>query len=357
MSTSLGNIPGIIKGIGLSSLHLFHQMSAYLMIGFLLAGLLHIFVSVEWISLHLQKRSLASIVKAVLLGIPLPLCSCGVIPAAVTLDKKGASKGSVVSFLIATPITGVDSILATYSLLGPVFALFRLIASSVTAITAGILVDLINLKGPNVAKSVGHQECHICMANGDNGHTHKFGEKLVSMFRYAFGELVGDIWKWLIIGTTIGGTIDYLIPAGLIRSYLGNSWTAMPLMLLVGIPMYVCATGSIPIAASLMLKGMSPGAALVFLLAGPATNAVTITVIMKEIGKSATLIYIATIGVMGIVFGVILNKIWYYIGETMPHVLERPWMLPHSINTISAFVLAGVIALHVISTTLRHTQK
>ena len=381
----------IIKGIFLESVHLFNEMSPYLLFGFFFAGLLHIFISIDTIANHLGKSSVGSIIKAVILGIPLPLCSCGVIPAAVSLKRKGASQGAVVSFLIATPITGVDSIFATYSLLGPFFAIYRVIASAITAFFAGLFTQLfVNSPSPPPATPCGdawrtgqpspHQpEADPPLAEGGEGvatiHTstpkgrgdtnsyvcsceedhccseHEngaFGRKVVELFRYAFGQLLGDIWKWLLIGVLLAGIISYLIPADFIENYLGNTWLSMIVMLVIGIPMYVCSTGSIPIAASLMLKGMSPGAALVFLLAGPATNAITITVLSKELGRKATILYLATIAVMSVLLGWLLNLIWFQIGAHIPSILKPMTMLPEWIKISSSVILVALILFNII---------
>lgn len=334
----------IIYGILEESLSLFKDMAPYLLFGFMVAGLLHVFVSLGYIARHLGRNSVGSVIKSVILGIPLPLCSCGVIPAAVTLKKKGASKGSVISFLIATPITGVDSIMATYSLLGLVFTIARIVAASCTAFIAGVLTNVLVPRGyhEHGIEEGFDENCPSC-----HPPTHKTEEKqersLRSYFRYTFYELMDDIWKWLVIGTLIGGIIAYVIPDTFVHQHLGSGWQAMLLMLVVGIPMYVCATGSIPIAAALMLKGMSPGAALVFLLAGPATNAVTITVVSRELGRGATALYVLSVAVMSMVFGLAFDIVWNKLGQTVPHLLKPMQMLPGWFDTGAAVVLGALI--------------
>jgi uncharacterized membrane protein YraQ (UPF0718 family) len=346
-------------GVANESLKLFLQMSPYLLFGFFVAGLLHVFISLDWIARHMGRSSFMSVVKAVVLGIPLPLCSCGVIPAAMMLNKKGASRGSVVSFLISTPITGVDSILATYSLMGLFLSVYRVLSSCVIAIIAGILGNLIlrTEREPLTLESadeLSHSpHCHAC-GEGDHetGQRDRCampewwrGGRIYELFRYAFGELMGDIWRWLVLGLIIGGIISYVIPPAIIERYLGSQFWSMIVMLAVGIPMYVCATGSLPIAAALMMKGMSPGAAMVFLLTGPATNAVTVTVIAKELGKGATAIYVLTIAVMSIVAGFILNRIWYGGGMNFQAVHHAAAMLPRWVEVGSAAVLGALILL------------
>lgn len=342
----------MLYGIAVESLNLLNKMSPYLLFGFFFAGVLHAFISMDWIARHLGRSSVGSVVKAVILGIPLPLCSCGVIPAAVMLNKKGASRGAVTSFLIATPITGIDSILATYSLMGFFFALFRVISSSITAVIAGLLGNLL-LRGVPPTVDLESLEKHCCHEPGMEStcececHSITIWDKARELFKYAFIELLGDIWRWLIIGLIIAGVIAYFVPPAFVERYLGSHILSMLVMLIVGIPMYVCSTGSLPIAAALMLKGMSPGAAMVFLLAGPATNAVTITVVSKELGKGATVIYVMTIAVMSILFGLLLNEIWYEYGMGMRLIKGGMAMIPHWVETASTIALVLLI-IHVV---------
>ena len=179
-----------VRGIFAESVSLFLRMSPYLLFGFLFAGLLHVFISLGAIARHLGKRNLASIAKSVVLGIPLPLCSCGVIPAAVLLKKKGASRGSVISFLISTPITGVDSIFATYALLGPLFAIYRVFSSALTALVAGVLANFLTVPEHSEAGHSEHDGCagsFSVVAGGPAGHhtAHSPGPGFV--FPTAFG--------------------------------------------------------------------------------------------------------------------------------------------------------------------------
>lgn len=315
-------------------------MSPYLLFGFLFAGLLHVFVSLDWIAKHLGKGNFMSVLKAVVLGIPLPLCSCGVIPSAMALKKKGASRGAVVSFLIATPITGVDSIFATVSLLGIFFAIARVISAGLTAFIAGILTNIF-VPGHGVREVPVKIDCKDCSVGVCERHRKK--SKLAELIHYAFVELLSDVWKWFVLGIIIAGAISYLIPTEFVEKYLGNTWISMFLMMLIGIPMYVCSTGSIPIAAALMMKGMSPGAGLVFLLAGPATNAVTVTVVAKELGLIATILYVGSIAVVSIVCGFALNYIWGYMDVVLPSVMEQMNMIPMWVTHASSIVLGIMI--------------
>jgi len=329
----------LIIGILLESWDLLEAMAPYILFGFLFAGILKILLPEEKIVSHLGRGKISSSIKASLVGMPLPLCSCGVIPAAVTLRKQGANKGATLSFLISTPTTGIDSILATYALLGPIFTIFRVIASIITAVICGIIANFI-LKDEkfsfNEKTSYLCEECTL-----EDGIPYRMVDKIRFMIYYSFVQLIDDIGKWILIGLIVGGIISYIVPRELISTYLGSDWKAMILMLLIGIPIYVCATGSIPIVAVLMLKGMSPGAGLVFLLAGPATNTVTLTVITKELGKGAVVLYLISISVASIISGMILNAIWFQ-KENMQYIQNTNFM-PNWINISCAIILLSLI--------------
>jgi uncharacterized membrane protein YraQ (UPF0718 family)/copper chaperone CopZ len=286
---------------------LFVEMAPYLMLGLIAAGVLHILFPTSVVTRHLGRKKLSSVVKAAVLGMPLPLCSCGVIPMAASLRHQGASRGAVLSFLISTPTTGVDSILATYSLLGIVFTVFRAVGSLIGGILTGAVANLFE-KGKSEYEPVEENECKVCAV--PEPHSHTPGERVRAMLRHAFYQLARDIGKPLIIGTIVGGFISYLVPQAFFERYLAGTWTPMLVMLAVGIPLYVCATGSIPIAASLILKGMSPGAGLVFLVAGPATNTVTISTVWKTMGRKALALYLGAIVVTSLGLGFLMDLLF-----------------------------------------------
>ncbi len=330
----------IILGIVRECFLLLGAMAPYLLFGFFFAGLLKVLIPQEKIAHFLGRGRVVSAFNASILGIPLPLCSCGVIPAAISLRKQGANKGATLSFLISTPTTGIDSILATYSLLGGLFTLFRVITSFVAALICGTLTNLLFSPGNTTHKE--GEAPPVCNTCGEAGsHNHSPLEKLRAVIQYAFFELVDDIGGWLLIGIVLGGIIAYAIPQTLISHYLGRGITSMGLMLLVGIPLYVCATGSIPIAAALMLKGMSPGAALVFLLCGPATNTVTLTVIARELGKKEAALYLLTICLSALIAGFILNTLWY--SHASLQYVPGGNMLSPGISQISSGVLIALL--------------
>jgi uncharacterized membrane protein YraQ (UPF0718 family) len=281
------------------------------------------------------------VIKASLIGIPLPICSCGVLPLAMSLKKEGASKGAILSFLISTPTTGVDSIFATYSLLGGFFAAYRVLASFVTGVFAGVLANLFLKDEQEPAGPV--QPCKMCCAEGEHAHSGK--ERARTALSYAFVDLMRDTGKWLLAGILIGGGISFFMPESFIKSYMGSGFPAMLVMLAIGIPMYVCASGSIPIAAALMMKGMNPGAAFVFLLSGPATNAAGMAVIGGRLGKKALAVYLFSIAICSLALGALLDVIWVSSGMVFspPHA-HGMGNIEAWIGISSSVILLGLIA-------------
>jgi uncharacterized protein len=328
------------------------EMAPYMCLGFLMAGLLHVFVNPKIIIRFLGKGRIKSVLYATLLGIPLPLCSCGVLPATAGLKKQGATDGAAMSFMIATPETGVDSMAVTYALLDPIMTIFRPLAAFVTSIAAGLTQ---NFFGSTYDRSEAQLEpdlsCKIdnccdginCPPEVHSRH-HSLIEKLKVAFKYGFGEILDDISKWLILGIAIAGAISVLVPDSFMQAYLGGGIYSMLIMLVVGIPFYTCATSSTPIAAALILKGVSPGAALVFLLAGPATNAATISVVYGLFRKRATVIYLSSIAISAIVMGLLLDKVYAWFKITASSVAgEAGELIPHWMGDIFAVVLAILI--------------
>ncbi len=264
---------------------LFNEMAIYLLIGFGLAGLIHAFLPRERIERAIGKPGALASIKSALLGVPLPLCSCGVVPTALSLRDSGATKGATVSFLISTPQTGVDSIAATWSMLGPVFAVFRPVVAFVTGALGGFVTDGVEKHENDVVRPV-QQPVPIVRPSSS---------RLMEALRYGFITLLGDIARWVLLGVLIGGAIATALPVDFFERFIGSPVLTYTLVLVASIPIYVCATGSIPVAMALVMKGMSPGAAFVFLMAGPATNAASITVIWKSLGRRATLMYLVAI--------------------------------------------------------------
>lgn len=285
--------------------YVFIEMAPYLMFGFLFAGILHVFVKKDLIVKHLGKSSGGSVIKASLFGVPLPLCSCSVIPTAISLKKSGASNASVLSFLLSTPLTGVDSIVATYGFLGPVFGVFRPIAAFFIGILGGTSALFINTETSVDNYTPQKQSC-CCSSNAKK---ESLIDKCINIFKYAFKTLLDDITVPLIIGLLVSGIISWVIPDNFFADLNISNFTQMLIMIVVGIPIYVCATSSLPIGAALLLKGLSPGVIFVFLVAGPATNSATVALIVKQFGKKFFALYFTTISLLSICFGLLLDKI------------------------------------------------
>ena len=292
------------------------EMSPYLLLGFLLAGLMHEFVPSTLYTRYLGDRSLRSVVLAALFGVPLPLCSCGVIPTAMGIRREGTSKGATISFLIATPQTGVDSIIATYSLMGLPFAVIRPVVALLTAVFGGALCNVLDADSSS-ANTDSHCEEGECHAHKSPSPRRGFGARLLAALSYAFGEMMEDIGKWLAIGLIVAGIITAAVPDSWFTVFQGNTLYSILFVLAFSIPMYLCATGSIPIALALMMKGLTPGAALVLLMAGPASNAASILVVGKVLGRRTMLIYLASIIAGAILFGVgidyLLPREWFTV--------------------------------------------
>lgn len=314
--------------------YLITGMSPYLLLGFLLAGLMHAFVPGKFYTKYLSRKSFRSVLNAALLGIPLPLCSCGVIPTAMSLRKEGASKGAVVSFLIATPQTGVDSIIATFSLMGLPFAIVRPIAALFTAIFGGVIVDKSEPEEKchchSEEKKVEEHSCcchshkeeaeHVCHCHSEEKkgegschcHSHKsFFTKIKEALTYAYVDMMEDIGKWLVIGLVVAAAITVLVPTEYFAVFQGNTLASMLLVLCIAMPMYLCATGSIPIAVALMMKGLTPGAALVMLMAGPACNFASMLLIRRSLGLRTMLVYILSIVLGAVAFGYLIDMLQF----------------------------------------------
>lgn len=306
---------------GISSLFL--EMSPFLMLGFLISGLLYIIISKETIANNLGKPGALSVIKAAIFGVPMPLCSCGVIPVAASLYKRGASKGATLSFLISTPQTGVDSILITYGMLGPVFAMTRPVIALITGVIGGLFTEQINSEDYTTSIKTNHK------------HPKK---TLKDAIKYAFISLPQDIAGPLIKGILMAGLITLLIPDNFFQDYGITGWSAMILMAVLSIPMYICATASVPIAAGLISSGIEPGAAFVFLMAGPATNIATISVIINTLGKKIVYIYLSTIFTCSIIFGALINKFIIINLNSMHHQMNHN----HWLNILSGLLLLAV---------------
>ncbi|NOY85961.1 MAG: SO_0444 family Cu/Zn efflux transporter [Deltaproteobacteria bacterium] len=301
----------------------------YVLFGILIAGLLKMFLSPETVAKQLGKGRFLPVIKAAFFGIPIPLCSCGVLPAAASLRKQGANRGATVAFLISTPESGVDSIAISYALLDPIMTVARPLVAFVTAFIAGISENFMASPDP-LADEKANAACPVdgC-CDGENcppeqhRHHHSFFEKVRTGMRYSFSELWGDLAGWFFIGLLLAGIITAAVPEDLFSSHLGGGLSSMLIMLVIGIPLYICATASTPIAAALVLKGVSPGAALVFLLVGPATNLASLSVLVGFLGKRATVLYLAVIASVSVLAGLLLDQIYGLAGISPQAVIGQ----------------------------------
>lgn len=271
-------------------------MAPYLLFGFLMAGVLSELISKTFVRRHLGGRGWLGSLKAALVGVPMPVCSCGVIPLAASLRKHGASRGATASFLASTPQTGVDSLMITYALLGWVFAIFRAVVAFLSGIMCGTAVTLVS---PKEEESTAECEDENCQPNQK--------PMLRRMLEYGFISLPRDIARAVIIGIVLSGIISGLIPADFFADRMGNSPLTMLIMLCIGIPLYVCSSASVPIALAFIKAGISPGAALVFLITGPATNAATLTTLWQIIGRKQLGVFLVTLALCALAAGFLMN--------------------------------------------------
>lgn len=359
-------------------------MSPFLLLGFFFAGLLHAFVPGVVYSRYLSGHGFRSVLYAALLGVPLPLCSCGVLPTAMSLRKEGASKGATVSFLIATPETGVDSIAATYSLMGLPFAITRPIAAFLTSLFAGWLVNRGDGEIENSKLKIetydvdeaDHCCCHTPSDSHQGGedkpqteehcccHHHEEGEstsnfqssffnKLKEALRYGFIDMMGDIGKWLVVGLVVAGLITVFVPDEFFEVFKDNTLLSMLLVLCIAIPMYICATGSIPIAVALIMKGLTPGAALVLLMAGPACNVASMLVIGKRLGRKTLVLYLFAIIMGAVVAGNIIDLLpreWF-----MPAIMQSACCTPEDTSWFN-WTCTGILAMLLLYSLIRHLR-
>ncbi len=328
----------------------------WLLLGLIAAGLVKAYIPADAMQRWLGGRGFSAVGRAALFGAPLPLCSCGVLPAALGLRRAGASKEATVSFLISTPETSIDSVAVTYALMGPVMAIYRPIAALVSALLTGLAVALVENGDNRTLSSSGTAPVSACDSKsfapaekaacctpsattssaccGDSASTAAASSpqaRLPQALHFAGAELLDDISRWLALGIVVAGVMMSLIPPGWLAQW-GSGLSAMLVMLLVGIPMYICASASTPIAAGLLLAGVSPGAVLVFLLVGPATNIAGLVVVRQELGSRVTLIYLSGIALLSLLMGLLLEWLLQFtqlsidVGMALTHELLPSWL-------------------------------
>ena len=335
------------------------EASVYILFGLIVGGLLRVFLSPTYVARHLGHGRFSSVFKAALLGIPIPLCSCGVLPAAASLKKQGANNGATTAFLISTPESGVDSISITYALIDPIMTVARPLAAFFSAFLAGATENLVN--PPNkTSLAMADLSCQVdgCCDGTDctpdeHARHHNFSERIFCGLKYALTDLWGDLAIWFMGGLLLGGLITVLVPNELMVTYLGGGFTSMLLMLAVGIPIYICATASTPIAAALILKGVSPGAALVFLLVGPATNIASLSVLTGILGRRATLRYLAILSASAVACGMILDQTYWLLNiTTKATVGQAAEIVPYPAQLIGTLTLLA-LSVQPIARTIR----
>lgn len=348
-----------IKDIIFEIWHVYLDVSVFMLFGFLMAGLLYVFFKADRIKKYLGKGRVKPVLLSALVGIPIPLCSCGVIPVVTGLKKQGANDGAALAFMIATPESGVDSIAVSWAMLDPVMTVMRPIAGLITAISTGIAENIFSSRDqekvsvtpdpffaqtPEPAQTCGCSAGVCAGTPGKTDHEAPLSTRLAQGLNFAFGDLLTDIAKPFTIGVCIAGFITFFFPSGISTWSQDNSFLAMLVMLVAGIPMYVCATSSTPIAAALILKGLNPGAALVFLLAGPATNAASMGVVKKIFGTRALAIYLGMISICALAMGSLLDLI-YRLLAIQPSVVmgKAAEVVPYGVELAAALILAALL--------------
>ncbi|MEI7948460.1 MAG: SO_0444 family Cu/Zn efflux transporter [bacterium] len=323
MLDKLIEIGGAIVGVIL-------MMAPYLLLGFAFAALLSFFFTPAWVTRHLGRPGLLQVVKASLIGVPLPLCSCGVLPLAFSLRKSGASKGATVSFLVSTPQTGADCFMLTYSLLGPVMAFLLLGVAFFSGLLSGWLTDLL-CRHETDATRVEEPCTSCCCEKGEQvsrPEEENSQARLLRALRNGFLTLPRDMARPLLLGVLVSGLVTALVPQGYLANYLAPGPLSYFLALSIGIPMYVCSASAVPIAAMMIHAGVSPGAAMVFLIAGPATNTAAIFALWNQIGRRATLAYLLTISGVALVSGFVLDLLFRVVVPALPHLHQHDSGMP-----------------------------
>jgi uncharacterized protein len=331
-----------LLNIAVESWGVLGQMAPYLLLGFLVAGILSVCVSPAWVERHLGRRGFRPVLTASLVGVPLPLCSCGVIPVAASIRRHGASRGATSAFLISTPQTSVVSVAVTYAMLGGVFAVFRLVAAAVTGVVGGLFVQL--LGAPRTSEDSSGEAAppactESCCTEQDKGNI------VLRALEYGFVTLPRDIGRPLLVGVLVAGVIAALVPPGQLAPYLGGGLPAILAMMLASLPIYVCGTASVPIAVGLIHAGVSPGAALAFLIAGPATNAATISVAWRLLGRRTTVVYLVAIGLSAVASGLMLDAIYTHTPAAVPHLGAHDHVHDATAWSLHAWAVALLVVL------------
>jgi len=347
-----------IQQLGQNIWSVYLDTALWLLVGLMAAGLVKACVPADAMQKWLGGSGLSAVGRAALFGAPVPLCSCSVLPAAIGLRRAGASKEATVSFLISTPETSIDSVAVTYALMGPVMAVYRPVSALLSAVITGLMVAFVNDEKNNTqleliepgsvsSCSASKPETAVCgESRAQEGSAccgpvkeQQSTNRLIRAIRYAGTDLLDDISSWMAFGIVFAGVMMTVVPDGWLAQW-GQGLTAMLVMLLVGVPMYICAVASTPIAAGLLVAGVSPGAVLVFLLVGPATNIAGIMLVKKELGNRVTLVYLCGISVVSLIMGQLLewgisNYDWFiYTNQT-----HQQSFVPFGVSLMGAVIL------------------
>lgn len=357
--------------------NIFKQASLFLLFGFFVAGVIAVMVPEKTLARLFRAGKLKSVLWASTIGAPLPLCSCGVVPAALGLRRQGATPGATVAFLIATPETGADSISLTYALMDPITTVARPVAAVSTAITAGICTNLFGApktqkhhetQVPASSGETESQAAHFHDLNSGDHHARHYaadshlepqaGQGLIAanaagvrhavkrIHQYAFRQLLDDTGYWIVLGIVLSAVVAAALPPAFFERYLDNELASMLVMLLIGIPIYVCASEATPLAAALVMKGLNPGAALVFLLAGPATNIGSMVLLLRFLGARVMAIYLGSIVVVALLAGFALNWIYRAWGiDPRATFGTATAFLPESVKVGAALLLIVLLVL------------
>jgi len=321
------------------------EAAPWLLVGFALAGALHVLLPDAVVQRGLGAPNLASTLRAALAGLPLPLCSCSVIPTAGALQRAGASKGATAAFLVSTPETGVDSVGITWALFDPLMTIARPVTSFVTAVAAGTAVNALEPSEPEGASAPEDAQAPSCCKSAPApedccDEPAPGGGRVRAALRFAFRDLLDDLAPWLVIGLLLSALVAVLVPEGTLSEQIPMGWASMLFALLLGTPLYVCATASTPVAAALVAKGLDPGAALVFLLVGPATNLTTVLVVKRLLGARALGAYLGAIVGVALVAGCLTNALYGWLEiDLSAAVSARLHAHPGMLAEVAAMVL------------------
>jgi len=325
------------------------EAGPWLLGGFFIAGLLKEYIPQGKVFKHLGRDNFMSVFKASIIGAPIPLCSCSVIPTAASLKQAGASRGATTAFLIATPETGVDSVGITYALMDPLMTILRPVSAVLTAIISGCLVNNLNLP-PD--EKIDEEQSPCATA------TPPAKPSIVMAFKFGYGKLMADLAPWFILGFILSALITLFVPDNFFGDVIPGGWLSLIAMLLMSLPMYICATASTPIAVALIAKGLDPGAALVLLLVGPATNITTILILKQLIGKSALRVYLASLAGASLIIGYLVNIIYSKLNYNLAERIVLDSHQHVSLYSEIAGVILGVLLIwHYVSSFFKESAN